>query len=73
MHNEHDWQQVPKQAAGVTKERSVIIGLQNLWRCPHLHAAAELLSLGIDSFDKFGAFCSKLTVAATHNPGALGP
>ena len=61
------------KAAGVTKERNVIIDLQKLWRCPHLHAAAELLSLGIDSFDKFGAFCSKLKVAAKNNPGALGP
>ena len=63
------------KAAGVTKERSVIIGLQKFWRRPppHLHAAAELLSLGIDSFDKFGAFCSKLKVAAKNNPGALGP
>ena len=31
------------------------------------------MSLGIDSFDKFGAFCSKLKVAAKNNPGALGP
>ena len=61
------------KAAGVTKQRSVIIGLQKLWWCPHLHAAAELLSLGIDLFDKFGAFCSKLKVAAKNNPGALGP
>ena len=61
------------KAAGVTKERSVIIGLQKFWRCPHLHAAAELLSSGIDSFDEFGAFCSKLTVAAKNNPDALGP
>ena len=38
-----------------------------------MHSAAELLSSGIDSFDKFGVFCSKLKVAANNNPGALGP